>query len=112
MMASFPRAAPCGYIEPSNSRGVSSAGRAPPLQGGGQGFEPLTLHPRRFRQATTLLVAVFVSERSTRPVSATGMRILVIEDDPTVGQYVKRGLEEHRWAVDLVTDGEEGERRA
>ena len=40
------------------------------------------------------------------------MRILVIEDDPTVGQYVKRGLEEHRWAVDLITDGEEGERRA
>jgi DNA-binding response OmpR family regulator len=40
------------------------------------------------------------------------MRILVIEDDPTVGQHVKRGLEEHRWAVDLVADGEEGERRA
>ena len=40
------------------------------------------------------------------------MRILVIEDDPTVGQYVKRGLEEHRWAVDLATDGEQGERRA
>ncbi len=40
------------------------------------------------------------------------MRILVIEDDPTVGQYVKRGLEEHRWAVDVATDGEEGERRA
>jgi len=40
------------------------------------------------------------------------MRILVIEDDPTVGQYVKRGLEEHRWAVDLAVDGEEGERRA
>src|SRR5207244_13602265 len=28
------------------------------------------------------------------------------------GQYVKRGLEEHRWAVDLVTDGEAGEHRA
>ena len=40
------------------------------------------------------------------------MRILVIEDDPTVGQYVKRGLEEHRYAVDLVVDGDEGERRA
>jgi two-component system OmpR family response regulator len=40
------------------------------------------------------------------------MRILVIEDDPTVGQYVKRGLEEHRWAVDLVADGLEGELRA
>ena len=40
------------------------------------------------------------------------MKILVIEDDPTVGSYVKRGLEEHRWGVDLVTDGEEGEQRA
>ena len=40
------------------------------------------------------------------------MRILVIEDDPTVGQYVKRGLEEQRYAVDLVADGDEGERRA
>jgi two-component system OmpR family response regulator len=40
------------------------------------------------------------------------MRILVIEDDPTVGQYVKRGLEEHRWSVDLVADGEDGERHA
>ena len=40
------------------------------------------------------------------------MKILVIEDDPTVGQYVKRGLEEQRWGVDLVADGEEGERLA
>src|SRR3954467_8487366 len=40
------------------------------------------------------------------------MRILVIEDDPTVGQYVRRGLEEQRWSVDLVTEGEDGERRA
>jgi len=27
------------------------------------------------------------------------MRILVIEDDPTVGQFVKRGFEEQRWAL-------------
>jgi two-component system copper resistance phosphate regulon response regulator CusR len=40
------------------------------------------------------------------------VNILVIEDDPTVGQFIKRGLEEHRWGVDLVADGEEGERRA
>jgi two-component system OmpR family response regulator len=40
------------------------------------------------------------------------MKVLVIEDDPTVGQFVRRGLEEHRWTVDLVTDGEEGEQRA
>jgi DNA-binding response OmpR family regulator len=40
------------------------------------------------------------------------VKLLVIEDDPTVGQYVKRGLEEQRWGVDLVTDGEAGEARA
>jgi two-component system copper resistance phosphate regulon response regulator CusR len=40
------------------------------------------------------------------------MKVLVIEDDPTVGQFVKRGLEEQRWSVDLVGDGEEGERLA
>ena len=40
------------------------------------------------------------------------MKVLVIEDDPTVGQFVKRGLEEQRWQVELVADGEEGEERA
>ena len=30
------------------------------------------------------------------------MKILVIEDDRTVGQYVKRGLEEHHFQADLV----------
>jgi two-component system OmpR family response regulator len=40
------------------------------------------------------------------------MKLLVIEDDPTVGQFVKQGLEEQRWGVDLVTDGDEGERLA
>ncbi len=40
------------------------------------------------------------------------MKVLVIEDDPTVGQFVKRGLEEQRWSVDLVADGLEGERLA
>lgn len=40
------------------------------------------------------------------------MRVLVIEDDPTVGSFIKRGLEEQRWVVSLVTDGEAGERAA
>jgi two-component system copper resistance phosphate regulon response regulator CusR len=40
------------------------------------------------------------------------MKILVIEDDPTVGQFVKRGLEEQRWGVDLVDNGDDGERLA
>lgn len=37
------------------------------------------------------------------------MKILVIEDDPTVGQFVKRGFEENLWRVDLVDNGDEGE---
>ena len=36
------------------------------------------------------------------------MKLLVIEDDRTVGQYVKRGLEEHQYHADLVDDGMEG----
>jgi two-component system copper resistance phosphate regulon response regulator CusR len=40
------------------------------------------------------------------------VKILVIEDDPTVGQFVKRGLEEQRWNVDLASDGEAGEQLA
>jgi two-component system copper resistance phosphate regulon response regulator CusR len=40
------------------------------------------------------------------------VKVLVIEDDPTVGEFVKRGLEEQRWQVDLVANGLEGERLA
>jgi two-component system OmpR family response regulator len=40
------------------------------------------------------------------------MKILVIEDDPTVGQFVRRGLEQQRWGVDLVANGDEGEQLA
>ena len=36
------------------------------------------------------------------------MKILVVEDDRTVGQYVRRGLEEQRYQADLVDDGSEG----
>jgi two-component system copper resistance phosphate regulon response regulator CusR len=40
------------------------------------------------------------------------VKILVVEDDRTVGQYVRRGLEEQRLHVDLVDDGLEGLRFA
>jgi DNA-binding response OmpR family regulator len=40
------------------------------------------------------------------------MKVLVIEDDRTVGQHVKRGLEEHHCQADLVDDGLEGLRLA
>lgn len=35
------------------------------------------------------------------------MKLLVVEDDRTVGQYVKRGLEEAQYLADWVTDGAE-----
>ena len=40
------------------------------------------------------------------------MNVLVIEDDPTVGSFIRRGLEEQRYRVSLVPNGEEGERIA
>lgn len=40
------------------------------------------------------------------------MKILVIEDDRTVGEYVQRGLEENRHHADLVADGLEALRLA
>ncbi|HEV8600628.1 MAG TPA: response regulator transcription factor [Gemmatimonadales bacterium] len=36
------------------------------------------------------------------------MKILVVEDDRTVGQYIRRGLEEAQYHADLVVDGLEG----
>jgi two-component system OmpR family response regulator len=40
------------------------------------------------------------------------MNVLVIEDDPTVGAFIRHGLEEQRYRVSLVPNGEEGERIA
>jgi DNA-binding response OmpR family regulator len=40
------------------------------------------------------------------------VKLLVIEDDRTVGQYVKRGLEEQQYIADWVVDGVEGLRVA
>lgn len=36
------------------------------------------------------------------------MRILVVEDEKKVASFVKRGLEEENYAVDVAYDGEEG----
>jgi DNA-binding response OmpR family regulator len=36
------------------------------------------------------------------------MRILIAEDDLRLGPNLKKGLEKHHYAVDLVTDGEDG----
>ena len=36
------------------------------------------------------------------------MRILIVEDEPTLGQQLKTTLEQTGYAVDLSTDGEDG----
>ena len=36
------------------------------------------------------------------------MRVLVVEDNRDIGTYVRQGLREHGFAVDLVTDGTAG----
>jgi heavy metal response regulator len=40
------------------------------------------------------------------------MRILVVEDEKKVAKFLKQGLEEERYAVDVASDGEEGTRLA
>ena len=36
------------------------------------------------------------------------MRILIVEDEKKVAAFIKKGLEEETYAVDIATDGEEG----
>lgn len=36
------------------------------------------------------------------------MRILLVEDEPKIGQALKKGLQQEQYAVDLVADGREG----
>ena len=36
------------------------------------------------------------------------MRILLVEDDKDLAQFIRKGLKEEQYAVDLATDGEEG----
>ena len=40
------------------------------------------------------------------------MRVLVVEDDPTIADFVTKGLRENGYAVDVAADGEQGLRAA
>ena len=40
------------------------------------------------------------------------MRILVVEDEPAIADFLRRGLQAEGYAVDCALDGVEGERRA
>ena len=36
------------------------------------------------------------------------MRILVVEDEKKIASFIKRGLKEQKYSVDVICDGEEG----
>src|ERR1700689_5795408 len=38
------------------------------------------------------------------------MRLLIVEDDPKLAEFVARGLRAERFAVDVAADGAEGQR--
>ena len=38
------------------------------------------------------------------------MKILIVEDEPKVARFLKNGLEEHQYTIDLAYDGAEGEK--
>ena len=42
----------------------------------------------------------------------TSMRILIVEDEPTLGRQLKSTLEANGYAVDLSVDGEDGHFKA
>lgn len=50
----------------------------------------------------------FVEEMQTEEA----MRILLVEDDSDLAQFIRKGLREERYAVDFAADGEEGLRLA
>ncbi len=51
-------------------------------------------------------------EPAVGPVSQAAARVLLIEDEPGIVDFVQRGLEAEGFAVEAALDGTEGERRA
>ena len=41
-----------------------------------------------------------------------GMRLLLIEDEPKVSNFIARGLRAEGWSLDVANDGEDGLARA
>jgi two-component system, OmpR family, response regulator len=46
--------------------------------------------------------------RITPKIKGNFMRVLIVEDEPTLGNQLKNTLEQNGYAVDLATDGEDG----
>jgi len=53
-------------------------------------------------------VKTIVTEQNSFQGSDHIMRILLVEDDLNLAQFIRKGLKEEQYAVDLAADGEEG----
>lgn len=54
------------------------------------------------------LLQGWFADRAATVRTGTMMRILIVEDEPKTGAYLKKGLEESGFSVDLAKDGAEG----
>jgi two-component system copper resistance phosphate regulon response regulator CusR len=55
-----------------------------------------------------MLIAAVQNRDRAPTVGMEAMRILVVEDEPKTGNYLKQGLSEAGFTVDLARDGEDG----
>ncbi len=81
-------------------------------------FGSTTSHPRPeatfecdfraqlFRKSPSGILASCRSQ--TRSLAFTGVKLLYVEDDPAAQQYIFKGLGEHGFAVEVVSDGTAG----
>jgi DNA-binding response OmpR family regulator len=58
--------------------------------------------------AHTILTIPSLLRRDSTLLREDTMRILIVEDDTDLGEFIGKGLREERYAVDLAVDGEEG----
>jgi DNA-binding response OmpR family regulator len=58
--------------------------------------------------AHTILTIPSLLRRNSLLHGEDTMRILIVEDDTDLGEFIAKGLREERYAVDLAVDGEEG----
>jgi two-component system copper resistance phosphate regulon response regulator CusR len=63
--------------------------------------------PARRQNATAAAASRFESAGTAARESAT-MRILVVEDEKKVAEFIQRGLREENYAVDIAREGEDG----
>jgi DNA-binding response OmpR family regulator len=58
------------------------------------------------------MLAIHPVRIPAKPVGGACMRVLVIEDEAKVANFIRKGLQQQQYAVDIASNGEEGSYRA